>query len=673
MVYVLGEIGIFALGIAAHKLQEGEAGNSFDNEEVQKTVIQLGIGNGVEAAAVEASVAGADKSHLAVIELTVADNAEGTGDALEEVGGKTCDIAGGTADQGNFAVFMDIGGNAGVYTNRADINAVSSVAVDKVDGADFAVDESLKLEEKLSLVTEGFDKVIAGTGGEVGDCHMVPARSAADAFVEGTVASAGINPKAIAEIGLVLYLFYGVHGCLGGVYFKVALLAGEKLGDFRGDKIGAVLAAGGGIYYKQVLHKFTSQICFLFLFMNLQVHEQITFYHAVVELSFFVGGFAEGALKLRMGGEEIELPVFRGEICLAEAGIESLRLTALHNTLAVGRICDDDASLGLAAEAHGIGNFKLNNIGNACAKGVFLCYLYGVGVYIGSKDAVIAAELLCSGLITDSCPHKGVKTGPVHGSEVSFKAGGTVFGNQSRLNGYGAAAAEGVGEIFPASVAGKAYHCGGHSFLQRCGVMGGTVAALVETEAGGVDAKAGSVLHNGKLHLIERAGFIKPFDAVDLFKALHDCLFDYLLAVGNGEKLGVEAVALYGEGAVFGNEHLPGESLGALKKLVKAEGIKTAYFDEHALAYTKVYIGSGYVLLVAGEENAAVFRGNISHLHSAQLVGNGTFKTQKTGHAKFVIHSFFSVSLFNFNIILHKSAVCKARGMLRKCKDMKNA
>ena len=163
----------------------------------------------------------------------------------------------------------------------------------------------------------------------------------------------------------------------------------------------------------------------------------------------------------------------------------------------------------------------------------------------------------------------------------------------------------------------------------------------MKSETGGVDAEAGSVLHNGKLHLIKRAAFIKPLNAVNFFKPLNDRLFYNLLAVGDGEELGVEAIALNGEGSVFGDEHLPGESLGAFEKLVEGEGIERTHFYEHALADAQIYIGSCNVFLVAGEENAAVFGGNISHFHAAQLVCDRAFKTQKTRHTKFIIHFLF--------------------------------
>ena len=43
----------------------------------------------------------------------------------------------------------------------------------------------------------------------------------------------------------------------------------------------------------------------------LKIHEQVAFNHSVIQLTFVVCCFSEAALKLGVGGEQIELPVFR--------------------------------------------------------------------------------------------------------------------------------------------------------------------------------------------------------------------------------------------------------------------------------------------------------------------------------------------------------------------------
>ena len=59
------ELSVAALGIFADKRQESQAADFFYNEYVHKSVVRLRIGHGVEAAAVIAAVACADKGKFA--------------------------------------------------------------------------------------------------------------------------------------------------------------------------------------------------------------------------------------------------------------------------------------------------------------------------------------------------------------------------------------------------------------------------------------------------------------------------------------------------------------------------------------------------------------------------------------------------------------------------------
>ena len=76
--------------------------------------------------------------------------------------------------------------------------------------------------------------------------------------------------------------------------------------------------------------------------------------------------------------------------------------------------------------------------------------------------------------------------------------------------------------------------------------------------------------------MIQCPGLGKPLDAVDGFEPLHNGLFDDALAVGDGEELGIEAVALDGKRPVGGNDRLPGQGLGGLEEFVEAPGLKAA-------------------------------------------------------------------------------------------------
>ena len=118
-----------------------------------------------------------------------------------------------------------------------------------------------------------------------------------------------------------------------------------------------------------------------------------------------------------------------------------------------------------------------------------------------------------------------------------MQAGGAVFCNERRLDGYGSAAAERVTEILPAAIARKAYHGRGHRLLQGRRVMRRAVAALVQTLTGGVDTKRRDVLHYRKLYLILLRRFGKPLNSVNALEALDYRLLYDLLAVGYRKKL----------------------------------------------------------------------------------------------------------------------------------------
>ena len=144
--------------------------------------------------------------------------------------------------------------------------------------------------------------------------------------------------------------------------------------------------------------------------------------------------------------------------------------------------------------------------------------------------------------------------------------------------------------------------------------MGRTVAPLVQPVTGGVDAQGDPILHDGKLHLVQRPGLREPANAVHAFQPLCNGLFDDLLTVGHGKQPGIETVALHGEGGVFGQQTLPGQGFGALKQRIKAQRVKAAQLDQHPLADAQVNIGSCQSSVISRKINPAVFRGHVVHV-----------------------------------------------------------
>ena len=158
-------VGILAFGVGADDLEEGEAGDTLDDQKVKHAVVRARLRHGVEAAAVKAAVAAADQALLSIIELTVADDSQVVLNPLDKVDGETGDVAGGPADDGDGAVFMYVRADAGIDADRADIDAGTAIAVNDIQFFYLAVQQCAEIAEKVLLRAEGFDEVVAGAGG----------------------------------------------------------------------------------------------------------------------------------------------------------------------------------------------------------------------------------------------------------------------------------------------------------------------------------------------------------------------------------------------------------------------------------------------------------------------------------------------------------------------------
>ena len=70
-------------------------------------------------------------------------------------------------------------------------------------------------------------------------------------------------------------------------------------------------------------------------FLSLKVHIQLTFYHAVVELSALMGFFAEELFKLLMRGDDIALSAAALSEHPTHFSVNILSLTEFEKSLAV--------------------------------------------------------------------------------------------------------------------------------------------------------------------------------------------------------------------------------------------------------------------------------------------------------------------------------------------------
>ena len=149
---------------------------------------------------------------------------------------------------------MDAGADAGVDAHRADIGAVTPVAVDQVNGVLPALQQRVQIPVHVLLVAEHAAEVVAGAGGEGADGHVVKLGRAENTLVEGTITAAGVYPDVPAGGGLLLYFLRGVHGGFGDVDLHLALPAGKGFLHLLPNLAGPVFSSRGGVDDEQMLH-----------------------------------------------------------------------------------------------------------------------------------------------------------------------------------------------------------------------------------------------------------------------------------------------------------------------------------------------------------------------------------------------------------------------------------
>ena len=346
-------------------------------------------------------------------------------------------------------------------------------------------------------------------------------------------------------------------------------------------------------------------------------------------------------LEIRLGSDDVLLPLVGITDVLAEGSVEALCVLLLHHALAVGRIADHDARLagqihlgGIAVtEGDAVSNTGLSCVGDGKAD--------ALGVVVGAQDLVLALEFLVLCFSANVAPNIGGAPGECLAHEAAVHTGSLITGNQSSLDGNGTGTAEGIPEELAAAITGQHDHSGSQSFTQRCIVADGTVAALVEAGTGGIQVQSDLVSHDGKLQLILGAGFGQPAYTVLFTQTAGSGFLDDGLAVGNGHQLGVQAVALDGELAILGDEIFQIGAVNALEQLFEGGSLEGCQHQQNTLAGTQADVCLGHGTLVTGEEDAAVFDPDIFNIQAAQFVAGDAFQTKKTRNRKFkFIHKY---------------------------------
>ena len=254
MVDVLGHLVGAAGGVFSDQRRHMQQTHSVNHKDIHDPVVWPCVQTGVEAAAVKPAVAGADQGVVSFGRKALRPDAHFPGDALEHVDDQGHHIACGSADDGELAVLMDAGADAGVDAHRADIGAVPPVAVDQVNGVLPALHQGVQIPVHVLLVAKHAAEVVAGTGGEGADGHIRELGRAENALVESAVASTGVDPERPAGGGLLFYLFRGVHGGFGDVDLHVLIPAGKGFLHFFPDFAGPVFSSRGGVDDEQMFH-----------------------------------------------------------------------------------------------------------------------------------------------------------------------------------------------------------------------------------------------------------------------------------------------------------------------------------------------------------------------------------------------------------------------------------
>ena len=170
------------------------------------------------------------------------------------------------------------------------------------------------------------------------------------------------------------------------------------------------------------------------------VQEQVALEHPVVQLPLPVGLPAEGALELRVGGQQTPAPVqpgVQGPEGPAEGAVELLRLPALPSAaprragLVTTRPRGSAPVEGAAASA----TSNAHQVLHPRQGGVLPGQCAGAGVQVPAPDLICSVEFAVHGLLCGVQPQTAVQPGPFLGREGAVQSGCPVFGDEGGFNG----------------------------------------------------------------------------------------------------------------------------------------------------------------------------------------------------------------------------------------------
>ena len=253
----VAQLGVPPGLVFADHLRDGQPRDGLDHQHVEQTVVRLGLGQGIEAAAVPAAVGDADHGQRAFIGLVVHLDAIVAVDALDEVDAGRDDVGARAAQKREALVFADARADAGVEAHRADVErVVIALTADQVELRGLAVDQPVEIVERAG-VGEQLDEVVARAAGVVRHGRVGKALHAVDDLVERAVAAAGIDAHRRAGCGRRVGKPCAVAGCAGDEDLIVETAPDAGRADLLRDLAGAVALPGGGVNDEQMLHRET--------------------------------------------------------------------------------------------------------------------------------------------------------------------------------------------------------------------------------------------------------------------------------------------------------------------------------------------------------------------------------------------------------------------------------
>ena len=201
-------------------------------------------------------------------------------------------------------------------------------------------------------------------------------------------------------------------------------------------------------------------------------------------------------LELRLGGNDILIPLIGKFQVPAEAAHELLCRALLEHSLAIGRVADDHAALRRKRQLCRIALAEFDVFRHACL--LRICDRNGQTgrINVRAEDAVVAAILAVLRLLIGLRPDLLRHTGPFLRRKSAVQPRRAVQRGQCGFDHDRAGAAEGIPEEVPPTVAREIDQRGSHRLVQRRFIGDRAVAALVQARAGGVQKHLADVLHD---------------------------------------------------------------------------------------------------------------------------------------------------------------------------------